>query len=49
MVQIDEHYAQQFQEMIKAFQPKAVKLILVKNNLNEEIVKRIDEIKITPL
>ena len=45
VIQINEQYVQQFQELIQSLPPKAVKLTLIKNNLNEEILKRVHEIQ----
>jgi K+/H+ antiporter YhaU regulatory subunit KhtT len=45
VIQIDEQYAQQFQRFMKTLPSKSVKLTLIKNNLDEEILKRVDEIK----
>ena len=45
VIQIDEQYTQQFQQFVKTLPEKAVKLTLIKNNLDEEIAKRINEIK----
>ena len=45
VIQIDEPYAQQFQKFMKTLPEKSVKLTLIKNNLDEEILKRVAEIK----
>jgi K+/H+ antiporter YhaU regulatory subunit KhtT len=45
VIQIDEQYAQQFQRFMKTLPEKSVKLTLIKNNLDEEILKRVAEIK----
>ena len=45
VIQIDEQYAQQFQQFVKTLPEKAVKLTIIKNNLDEEIIKRVTEIK----
>ena len=45
VIQIDEQYTQQFQQFVKTLPAKAVKLTLIKNNLDEEILRRITEIK----
>ena len=45
VIQINEQYVQQFQELIQMLPPKALKLTLIKNDLNEEINKRILEIQ----
>ncbi|NOZ90092.1 MAG: hypothetical protein GXO60_02270 [Epsilonproteobacteria bacterium] len=45
VIQVSEQYVQQFQQLIQAIPPKAIKLTLIKNNLDEEIAKRITEIK----
>jgi len=45
VIQVSEQYVQQFQQLIQAIPPKAIKLTLIKNNLDEEITKRITEIK----
>ena len=45
VIQIDEQYTLQFQELMKTLPKKAVKLTLIKNNLDEEILKRVNEIK----
>ena len=45
VLQIDEQYAQQFQQFMKTLPEKAVKLTLIKTNLDEEIIKRVTEIK----
>ena len=45
VIQIDEQYTQQFQQFMKTLPEKAVKLTLIKNNLDEEILRRITEIK----
>ena len=45
VIQVSEQYVQQFQQLIQAIPPKAIKLTLIKNSLDEEIAKRIAEIK----
>ena len=45
VVEVDERYAQKFQQFIKTIPQNAIKLRWIKNNLDEEIEKRIDEIK----
>ena len=45
VIQINEQYVQQFQELMQMLPPKALKLTLIKNDLNEEISKRISEIQ----
>ena len=45
VIQIDEQYTQQFQQFVKTLPEKAVKLTIIKNNLDEEIIKRVTEIK----
>ncbi len=45
VVQVSEQYVQQFQELIESFPKQAVKLTMIKSDLNEEITKRIAEIK----
>ena len=45
VVEVDERYAQKFQQFIKTIPQSAIKLRWIKNNLDEEIEKRIDEIK----
>jgi len=45
VVQVSEQYAQQFQELIQTLPKKAVKLTMIKNDLNEEIARRVAEIK----
>jgi len=42
VIQVSEQYVQQ---LIQAIPPKAIKLTLIKNSLDEEIAKRIAEIK----
>jgi len=44
VVEINEQYAQQFQQFIKSIPKNAIKLTLIKNNLDEEIEKRIKAI-----
>ena len=41
VVEVDEQYAQQFQQFIKTIPENAIKMRWVKNNLDEEIEKRI--------
>jgi len=45
VVQVSEQYVQPFQELIESFPKQALKLTVIKNDLNEEITKRIAEIK----
>ncbi len=45
VVEVDEQYVQQFQQFIKNMPQSAIKIRWVKNNLKEELEKRIDEIK----
>jgi hypothetical protein len=45
VIQVSEPYIQQFQQFIQTLPPQAIKLTPIKNNLNEEIFKRISEIK----
>ena len=45
VIQIDEQYTSKFQEFMETLPKKAVKLTLIKNNLDEEILKRINDIK----
>jgi hypothetical protein len=45
VIQVSEPYIQQFQQFIQALPPQAIKLTPIKNDLNEEIFKRISEIK----
>ncbi len=45
VVEVDEQYAQKFQQFIKSIPKNAIKLTYVKSNLDEEIEKRINEIK----
>ena len=45
VIQINEQYVQQFQELMQMLPPKALKLTLIKNDLNEEISQRILEIQ----
>jgi len=45
VIQIDEQYISQFQQFMETLPKKAVKLTLIKNNLDEEILKRINDIK----
>jgi len=45
MVEVDEQYAQKFQQFIKSMPKDAIKMTLIKHNLNAEIARRIDEIK----
>jgi len=45
VVQVSEQYVQQFQELLQTLPKQAVKLTMIKNDLNEEIAKRIAEIK----
>ena len=45
VIQIDEQYTQQFQQFVKTLPSKAVKLTMIKSNLDEEIIKRVSEIK----
>ena len=45
VVEVNEQYAQQFQQLIKRIPKNAIKLTLIKNNLDEEIEKRIAEIR----
>jgi len=45
LIQIDEQYTLAFQQLMKTLPEKAVKLTVIKNNLDEEILKRINDIK----
>jgi len=45
VVEVNEQYAQKFQHFIDSIPKSAIKLTLIKNNLDDEIQKRIDEIK----
>jgi len=45
VIQIDEQYTLQFQQFMNTLPKKAVKLTVIKNNLDEEILKRINDIK----
>ena len=45
VIQIEDKYTQQFQQFVQTLPKKAIKLTMIKNNLDEEIIKRIAEIK----
>ena len=45
VVQINDQYAQRFQQFIQQLPKGAVKVTPIKNNLDAEIAKRITEIK----
>jgi len=45
VIQIEDRYAQQFQQFVQTLPEKAIKLTLIKNNLDDEIIRRITEIK----
>jgi len=45
IIQIEDKYTQQFQHFVKTLPKKAIKLTMIKSNLDEEIIKRISEIK----
>ena len=45
VVEVNEQYVQKFNQFIESIPKNAIKLTLIKNNLDEEIEKRINEIK----
>jgi len=45
VIQVNEQYVQQFQQLIQAIPQKAIKLTLIKDSINKEIANRITEIK----
>ena len=45
VVEVNEQYAQKFQQFIDSIPKNAIKLTFIKSNLDEEIEKRINEIK----
>jgi len=45
VVEVNEQYAQKFQQFIDSVPKNAIKMTVIKRNLNEEIEKRINEIK----
>jgi len=45
VIQIEDRYTQQFQQFVKTLPEKAIKLTFIKNNLDDEIARRVTEIK----
>jgi len=45
VVEVNEQYVQKFNQFIKSIPENAIKLTLIKNNLDEEIKKRINEVQ----
>ena len=45
VVEVNEQYAQKFQQFIQSMPKNAIKLTYVKSNLDAEIERRINEIK----
>ncbi len=44
LIEVNEQYTQEFQKIIKTIPKSAIKLTVIKRNLNEELSKRIAEI-----
>jgi len=44
VVEVNEQYAQKFQQFIDSVPKNAIKMTVIKHNLNEEIEKRINAI-----
>jgi len=45
VVEVNEQYAQKFQQFIDSAPKNAIKMTVIEHNLNEEIEKRINEIQ----